>query len=212
MTPAGAAVNRGGAATGTDVLPGSEMTPTPQRILQAVIDGLTELDPAALTIQQVCSRAQVTAPTVYYHFGNKDALTAAAVDALVTRWIGQLDQRVDRGRSLEYTLSQAVAAWHLMITAPERPFAVFVWVAMWSPESRSALVRAREHAQGLIRDALVAHVGAIPDADDLAGMLLDGLVGAAVDYQLDSDEQALHRRLSTLVSVVRLRVGAEPSI
>ena len=212
MTSAGAAGNRRSATTGTDVLPGSETTPTPQRILQAVIDGLTELDPAALTIQQVCSRAQVTAPTVYYHFGNKDALTAAAVDALVTRWIGQLDQRVDRGRSLEYTLSQAVAAWHLMITAPERPFAVFVWVAMWSPESRSALVRAREHAQGLIRDALVAHVGAIPDADDLAGMLLDGLVGAAVDYQLDSDEQALHRRLSTLVSVVRLRVGAEPSI
>jgi len=212
VTSAGAAGNRRSATTGTDVLPGSETTPTPQRILQAVIDGLTELDPAALTIQQVCSRAQVTAPTVYYHFGNKDALTAAAVDALVTRWIGQLDQRVDRGRSLEYTLSQAVAAWHLMITAPERPFAVFVWVAMWSPESRSALVRAREHAQGLIRDALVAHVGAIPDADDLAGMLLDGLVGAAVDYQLDSDEQALHRRLSTLVSVVRLRVGAEPSI
>jgi len=212
VTYAGAAGNRRSATTGTDVLPGSETTPTPQRILQAVIDGLTELDPAALTIQQVCSRAQVTAPTVYYHFGNKDALTAAAVDALVTRWIGQLDQRVDRGRSLEYTLSQAVAAWHLMITAPERPFAVFVWVAMWSPESRSALVRAREHAQGLIRDALVAHVGAIPDADDLAGMLLDGLVGAAVDYQLDSDEQALHRRLSTLVSVVRLRVGAEPSI
>ena len=188
-----------------------DSTPTPQRIVQAVIDGLTELDPAALTIQQVCSRARVTPPTIYYHFGNKDALTAAAVDSLVTRWIDQLDMLVERSGSLDQTLAQAVAAWHLMITAPERPFAVFVWVSMWSEESRTALVRAREHAQGLIRDALVDHLGPIPDSDDLAGMLLDGVLGAAVDYQLDSDEADLHRRLSTLVSTVRLRAAAAPT-
>lgn len=196
---------------GADVPSDDESTPTPQRILQAVIDGLTELDPAALTIQQVCSRARVTPPTIYYHFGNKDALTAAAVDALVTRWIDQLDLLVERSGSLDQTLAQAVAAWHLMITAPERPFAVFVWVSMWSEESRTALVRAREHAQGLIRDALVDHLGPIPDSDDLAGMLLDGVLGAAVDYQLDSDESDLHRRLSTLVSTVRLRAAAAPT-
>lgn len=203
-------VDSTGEPPSTGVPPGREPTPTPQRILQAVIDGLTELDPAALTIQQVCSRAQVTPPTIYYHFGNKDALTAAAVDALVTRWIDQLDRIVERGGSLDQTLAQAVAAWHLMITAPEQPFAVFVWVSVWSEESRAALVRAREHAQGIIGDALVEHLGPIPDRDDLAGMLLDGVLGAAVDYQLDSDETSLHRRLTTLVSMVRLRAAADP--
>jgi AcrR family transcriptional regulator len=205
VTDSSVSLDTGSRSSSADVP--SEGEPTPQRILQAVIDGLTELDPAALTIAQVCSRAQVKPPTIYYHFGNKDALTAAAVDALVTRWIDQLDRLVERGGSLDQTLAQAIAAWHLMITAPERPFAVFVWVSMWSEESRAALVRAREHAQGLIRDALVDHLGPIPDSDDLAGMLLDGVLGAAVDFQLDSDETALHRRLSTLVSMVRLRAA-----
>jgi AcrR family transcriptional regulator len=177
---------------------------TPDRILHAVIDGLTELDPAALTIQQVCGRAGVTAPTLYYHFGSKDGLTAAAVQLLVTQWLEQLDALVDRGGTLEETLAQAVAAWRGMITAPQRPFAVFIWVSMWSEESRAALVRAREHAQGLIRDAVAHHLGPIRDIDDLARMMLDGVLGAAVDFQLDSDEDALQRRLSTLASLVQL--------
>ena len=181
---------------------------TPERVLQAVIDGLTELDPAALTIQQVCGRAQVTPPTIYYHFGSKDGLIAAAVDSMVTQWLDQLDELVDRGGALEQTMLQAVAAWHLMITSPQRPFAVFVWVSMWSDESRAALVRAREHATELIRDTVVGYLGDLPDSDDLAGMLLDGVLGAAVDYQLDADEHALHRRLTTLASMVPLWADA----
>jgi AcrR family transcriptional regulator len=183
---------------------------TPDRILRAVRVGLIELDPAALTIQQVCSRAGVTPPTIYYHFGSKDGLVAAAVDSMATAWIGQLESLIDRRGTLDQTLDQAVFAWHLMITAPERPIAVFVWASMWSDESRVALLRARSHAQATIRDAIVGHLGPIPDSDDLAGLLLDGILGAAVDYQLDSDEDQLRRRLTTLVSVIRLRAAATP--
>lgn len=178
------------------------------RILQAAIDGLRELDPASLTIQQICSRAGVKAPTVYYHFGNKDGVIAAAVDSLVNRWIAQLDTLVDRSGSLDVAMSQTVDAWRFMITSDERPFAVFVWVSMWSPESRVTLVRAREHAQSLIREALVQHLGPVPDAEDLAGMLLDGVIGASVEYQLDADPRALDRRLSTLLNVVQMRAIA----
>jgi AcrR family transcriptional regulator len=144
---------------------------TPDRILRAVRVGLIELDPAALTIQQVCSRAGVTPPTIYYHFGSKDGLVAAAVDSMATAWIGQLESLIDRRGTLDQTLDQAVFAWHLMITG---------------------------------------HLGPIPDSDDLAGLLLDGILGAAVDYQLDSDEDQLRRRLTTLVSVIRLRAAATP--
>ena len=118
-------------------------TPTSERILQAVIDGLQALDPAALTIQQVCSRAKVKPPTIYYYFGNKDGLIAAAVDSLVNRWMAALDALVDRSGTLDLAAAQAAGAWELMITSPERPFAVFVWVSMWSEQSRVALIRAR---------------------------------------------------------------------
>lgn len=175
---------------------------TSTRILQAVIDGLQELDPAALTIQQVCRRADVKAPTVYYYFGNKDGLIAAGVDALVNRWIVQLDALVDRSGTLEQALTQVVTAWELMITSPQKPFAVFVWVSMWSPGSRETLVRAREHAQDLLREAVVAHL-TVTDPDGVAGMLIDGVIGASVEYQLDADPGALRRRLTTLVTVVQ---------
>ena len=175
-----------------------------QRIVEAAIEGLTALDPAALSIQRICDLAQVTPPTLYYHFGSKDGLTAVAVEVLVNRWIDQLDVAVDRGGSLDQTLEQAVTAWHAMISAPQRPFAVFVWVSMWSQESREALVRAREHAQKLIRDAVVDHAGTAIDSDELAAMILDGVLGAAVDFQLDSDADALRRRLTTLTSLIRL--------
>jgi hypothetical protein len=54
----------------------------------------------------------------------------------------------------------------------------------------------------------VQHLGPVPDADDLAGMLLDGVIGASVEYQLDADPQALDRRLSTLINVVQMRAIA----
>lgn len=180
----------------------TEPNETSERILQAVIDGLQELDPAALTIQQVCRRAEVKAPTVYYYFGNKEGLIAAAVDLLVTRWVRQLDALVDRSGSLDVAMRQAVSAWELMITVPERPFAVFVWVSMWSAESRVALLRARAAAQALIAEALVTHL-ATDEADDLAGLLIEGVIGAAVDYQLDLDTDTLNRRLTTLLRVVQ---------
>lgn len=201
-----------GATDGDSVPPdstGDEALPR-QRIIEAAIKGLTALDPAALSIQRICDSAQVTPPTLYYHFGSKDGLTAAAVDVLVTRWIDLLDVSVDRGGSLDHTLDQAVTAWHAMISSPQRPFAVFVWVSMWSEESRATLVRAREHAHKLIQDTIVAHVGAITDGDDLAAMLLDGVLGAAVDFQLDSDPDALRRRLTTLTAMIRL--AAQPSL
>jgi AcrR family transcriptional regulator len=187
-----------------------DATDTSARILQAVIDGLQELDPAALTIQQVCRRADVKAPTVYYYFGNKDGLIAAGVDALVTQWVSQLDALVDRSGTLDQALAQAVTAWEFMITSAQRPFAVFVWVSMWSPGSRAALVRARAHAQDLIRAAVVEHLAAVADPDAIAGLLLDGVLGASVEYQLDSDRAALRKRLSTLVNMVRQ--GAVPGV
>jgi len=180
--------------------------PARERILAAVIAGLTELDPAALTIQQICDRAEVSPPTIYYHFGSKDGLTAAAVETLVTQWISQLDSAIDRQGDLEATMQQTLAAWKEMITATQRPFAVFVWVAMWSEESRAALVRARQHAYRLIREALVDHLGDEVDSGELADLLLDGVLGAAVTYQLDADDEALQRRLISLVSTVHTRI------
>ena len=179
--------------------------PARERLLRAVADGLPALDPAAVSVQAICDRAAVRPPSLYHHFGSKDGLVAAAVDALATQWLAQLDQTIDRGASMEVALAQTQLAWLAMITAPQRPFAVFVWTSMWSEASRPALIRARVQAERFIRDFLVTSLGVVDDADDLARLLLDGLLGASVDYQLDGDGDALRRRLATLVGSVRGR-------
>ena len=132
--------------------------PAEERTLRATIDGLTQLDPAALTIQQICRAAEVTAPTIYYHFGNKDGLLAAAVERLVTEWLAMMDSAVDREGSLDQTLEQAVTAWESTITSPTRPITVFAWVTLLlagsSEECRDAILRARDRALALVTEAL----------------------------------------------------------
>jgi AcrR family transcriptional regulator len=168
------------------------------RILRATIDGLTRLDPAALTIQQICRAAEVTAPTIYYHFGNKDGLLAAAVEQLVTDWLAMMDAAVSREGSLEQTLEQAIGAWEATITAPTRPITVFAWATLLlagtSEECRDALIRARDRALSMVTEALAQYVDEVL-AGELASLVIDAVLTAALQYELDKDRAGLRTRL-----------------
>lgn len=177
-----------------------------ERILHAAIEGLAQMDPAALTIKRICQAADVTAPTVYYHFGSKDGLIAAAVERLVTDWLDLMDRGVSREGSLEQALDQAVTLWEHMITAPQQPLAVFVWVTLLaggSEQSRAALVRARDRSHELVAEALEVYVADRRQARDLAGLMVDAVIAAALEYHLDADRKALRQRLRTMAGVVR---------
>jgi AcrR family transcriptional regulator len=175
------------------------------RILRATIDGLTRLDPAALTIQQICRAAEVTAPTIYYHFGNKDGLLAAAVEQLVTDWLAMMDAAVSREGSLEQTLEQAIGAWEATITAPTRPITVFAWATLLlagtSEECRDALIRARDRALSMVTEALAQYVDEVL-AGELASLVIDAVVAAALQYELDKDRAGLRARLGGLGRLV----------
>jgi AcrR family transcriptional regulator len=179
--------------------------------MAATVQALSRLDPGALTIQAICREAEVTPPTLYYHYGSKDDLLAAAVERLADGWITLLDVVVPRRGDLDETLLMVQQAWEQMIKAPERPLAVLAWVTLLSAESseraRVALVTARDRGLELMRDALLLHVDDEGTAVDLASVVLDALVGAALDHLLDADEAALQRRLSAVTRTVRLAVG-----
>lgn len=179
--------------------------PSEERILRATIDGLTQLDPAALTIQQICRAAEVTAPTIYYHFGNKDGLLAAAVEQLVTDWLSMIDAAVSREGSLDQTLEQAIGAWEATITAPTRPITVFAWATLLlagsSEECRDALIRARDRALSMVTEALAQYVDD-GHAGVLAALVIDAVVAAALQYELDKDVVCLRSRLDGLGRLV----------
>jgi AcrR family transcriptional regulator len=192
--------------------PGAVAQPAEERILRATMVALAQLDPAAVTIKQLCGAARVTPPTIYYHFGSKDGLLAAAVERLVDDWLEAIDASVDRDSTLEATLAQAIAAWTWAITSPSRPVAVFTWATLLlagsSEQARSALVRARDRGRTMISEAVRLHVGTGPLVDVLAGLLVDSVIASAVQYELDHDDQALRTRLDGLGATVRLVVGS----
>ncbi|MEZ5184841.1 MAG: TetR/AcrR family transcriptional regulator [Candidatus Nanopelagicales bacterium] len=182
-----------------------------ERILRATIDALTRMDPSAVTIQRICQEASVTAPTLYYHFGNKDGLVAAAIERLVSDWVDLLDRQISREGSLEQALEQAVQGWESMIRAPDRPLAVFVWLTLLTAgtpvESRDALIRARDRSRDLVGEALRSYVTDAHTREILAGMVLDAVVAAAIEYQLDQDVAGLRMRLTSMTRTVQVVVG-----
>ena len=193
--------------------PSRDAPPTPavDRILQTTIAALSRLDPAALTIQQICREAGVTPPTIYYHFDSKDGLLAAAIERLVDDWLAVMEATVPRRGDLEETLALAVAGWEASICLPTRPLAVFAWVTLLSAEtseqSRTALRRARDRSQQVVRDAVVPYLGDTDDATELAMVTIDTVIACALQHQLDGDAAAVRRRLTALTGVIRAAVG-----
>lgn len=66
-------------------------------ILRAVEALLADGGEAAVSIREVCARAKVTAPTVYHHFGDKDALIAR----VVAQCFAEFDAALARGATPE---------------------------------------------------------------------------------------------------------------
>lgn len=188
--------------------------PADERILAATLQALTQLDPAALTIQAICRAAQVTAPTLYYHFGSKDGLLAATVERLAEDWIAVLDATVPRRGDLDETLDAAEQSWEAMIASPGRPMAVFAWVTLLvaegSDRARDALVKARDRTIEMTGDALAPHVGDPKTSADLAAVVIDGVVATALEYHLDGDADAMRHRLSTIMRMVRTVAASIP--
>lgn len=186
-------------------------TPGDERILRATMRVLTEMDPTALTIHRICDEANVSPPTLYYHFGSKDGLVAAAVERLVSDWLAVLDARVSREGPLDDTLGQALEGWEAMIREPSRPLAVFVWVTLLtagkSQQSRDALIRARDRSHDMVRQALIPHMADAGESDRVSALLLDAVIAAALEFQLDGDEAGMRRRLDTLAHFVRMAAG-----
>jgi AcrR family transcriptional regulator len=75
---------RGRRATGTSLAASSAATR--RAILNAAEAILVKRDADELAIREVCTRAGVTAPTVYHHFGDRQALIDRVVDDCFARF------------------------------------------------------------------------------------------------------------------------------
>lgn len=192
---------------------GPEAVPLPaeERIISAALAALTALDPSALTIQRICREADVTPPTVYYHFGSKDGLVAAAIERMLAAWSAALDEQIPREGSFEDALASASAAWEAMVLEPARPLAAFSWAtlltAAGSLECREALQQARQHSEAQLEAGLRRYIADGATRAELAAIIMDVLLATALHYHLDGDPAAVRRRIGVLGSTIRRAAG-----
>jgi AcrR family transcriptional regulator len=178
-----------------------------ERVMAATLEALEALDPGALTIQRICRAAGVTPPTVYYHFGSKDGLVAAAIERMVADWLAALDRQIPTSGRLDDVIARASSAWEAMILQPARPLAVFSWAtlltAAGSLECREALLQARRRSEAMLEQGLREHVPDEQVRAGLASLILDVLLATALQYHLDGDAEAVSSRIAVLAASVR---------
>jgi AcrR family transcriptional regulator len=95
-----------------------EKLKTEDLLLRAAGSLLERGGPDAVTTRAVCDAAEVTAPTLYHHFGDKNGL----LDALVAKGVKAFLKRKQAGADTDDALADLIAGWESFIDfASDRP-------------------------------------------------------------------------------------------
>jgi len=184
------------------------------RILEAAVELTAEGGVARATISAVCERAGVRAPALYYHYGSKDGLVGAVVEAVAGAWLEELRATVvAEGDSLEALIASALRGWRAAILAPHSPVELLLRVQLEraddAPPIREALQRVMARARAIIADALDAAGGPLRDSQGVAQTVVSLVQGVALRHHLDRDERALDRRLAEVGDALAALVVAQ---
>lgn len=180
-------------------------------ILDTAIELLAESTPSGMTINEVCKRARVRPPAIYYHFGSKEGLVGAAVETVGAAWLEALQAQLPAKGSFDETLSAALDGWQALIESKARPIKLLISVqlesAEMSAEIRAALQGVYDRARTIIRLAIATSSGATLHLDGIAETVLGLVQAAAIHFHLDGDRNALRTRLDELGRTLSLLVG-----
>ena len=184
------------------------------RILEAAVDLTAEGGVARATISAICERAGVRAPALYYHFGSKDGLVSAVLEAVATAWVDELAASVvaKKGQSLEEFLPAVLRGWRALILAPQNPVELLVRVQLEradaAPPIREALRSVMERTRAIIADMLEEIAGPLRDPHALGQTVVSLVQGAALRHHLDKDEIELDHRLAEIGDAITALVAA----
>jgi AcrR family transcriptional regulator len=184
-----------------------------REILRAAIDLIATEGVGNATIKSLCERAGVTPPAIYYHYGNKDGLVGAVVEDAARRWLDGLMAAVRTKGSLSEQIQSAVEIWRREILDPQSPIKLLMRIqlerARIPPPLRESLRKVMEHGRGVIAELIVAAAGPLDSPENLARTVIALVQGAALQHDLDEDDDALNRRLveigHTLMTLIEHR-------
>jgi AcrR family transcriptional regulator len=186
-----------------------------ERILEAATELFAQQGYAGTGVDQLAARSGIAKTAIYYHFGNKAGLLAAALERAASTWIEGIDQASRQAGDWSARLDRALAGMRSLLE--EKPWIfklmqiLALEVAEEKPEIReilqSILRRAREAIVAGMRDALGVEV---PDAEGVARVILGSLDGISMNLQIDPEAISLDeaflelRRITTFAVAIRL--------
>jgi AcrR family transcriptional regulator len=179
---------------------------TPQsakaRLLAAATDLVTDGGYAGATVNEICRRAGVRPPALYYHYGNKDGLVGAVAEAMADAWLDELEATVGPAATFGERLAAGLRGWRALIVAQHSPVRLLLRLQLDCADSvpgiRAALQRVTRRSRAIIANAIEGVVGPVRDVDELAQTVLSLVQGAALRHHLDHDEPGLDHRLEEI--------------
>jgi AcrR family transcriptional regulator len=186
-----------------------------ERILETATELFSQKGYAGTGVDQLAARSGIAKTAIYYHFGNKAGLLAAALERAANAWIEGIDQASRQAGDWSSRLDSALAGMRALLE--EKPWIfrlvqiLAFEVAEDKPEVRATLQaivqRAREAIVAGLRDALGVEV---PDAEGVAKVILVWLDGVSLGLQINPEATSLDeefvelRRITTFAVATRL--------
>jgi len=182
------------------ITPATEPRGRNRQILGAAIDLIAAGGVGSATIKTLCERAGVTPPAIYYHYGNKDGLVGAVVEHAARQWFDGLIEAVRARGDVVEQVQAAVRIWRTEILDPRSPIKLLMRIqlerAQLTPALRQSLSSVMTHGRSMIASALESGAGPLRAPEDLAQTIVALVQGAALQHDLDGDDDALARRLA----------------
>jgi AcrR family transcriptional regulator len=154
------------------------------RLLRAATALIAERGYAASSVGEVCRRAGVAKPALYWHFGSKEGLLAQVIESAGTAWIERIRKSVYLEGDPIQRFERLLAGWRRIQLEEPGLLRLLMVVLLEQGEAshsaRGALLRVVERARAALVQGMEDSLGPLPDLDLVADTLLCLLQGAVL--------------------------------
>jgi AcrR family transcriptional regulator len=184
-----------------------------ERILQDATELFAQRGYAGAGVDQLAARSGIAKTAIYYHFGNKAGLLAAALAQATDTWIEAIARGSRQAGDWTARLDAGLAGMRALLE--EKPWIfnlmqiLALEVAEEKPEIREMLQSILQRARDAIVDGMHDALGVeVPDAETVAAVILAVLDGISLALQVDPDSVSLEKAFAELRRITSFMVAA----
>jgi AcrR family transcriptional regulator len=153
---------------------------TREKLLEAAVELFAERGYSATSVDLLCRKADIVKTALYWHFGSKEGLLAAAIEHVAGDFIEEIERSVYSTGDPNERLDRAVAGLRQIVEKRPHLMRLLVSVAYErsevSPATRDALQKVLDRADGAVMRAIEDAAGFRPEGVERAAHLIIALL------------------------------------